>query len=221
MTTAILSSAQATKIDWSEFDNTVGIFLEKNSGRKTVCTGILLNPRVVLTAAHCAVDLAKAYVTNDSSMHELSQKTEVKNWVINPNYSGNDVNRSIDLSLMFLTQAIHNVSTYSNFADFNWTLSFERIGFGLRNGKNKRTFVTSFFKSQLARSISVTDVYGYPGDSGGPVYQRMHDGLKLIGVHTGRGIFNSSVLNNSYVQLIGREEIIWINETTNKETLTF
>jgi V8-like Glu-specific endopeptidase len=144
----------------------------------------------------------------------------VVHWIIHPGYQGNVLNKTIDISLMFLAKPLVARPAELLIANYDRNLTFQRIGYGLRSGRNVRTFITSELFREFEEYISVRDVYGFPGDSGGPVYQRMNGVLRLIGIHTGRAINPSGTYRDlSYVQRVGNRELAWILKEFKKRRL--
>jgi V8-like Glu-specific endopeptidase len=196
-------------MDWDDFSATAGIELEKNTGR-SVCTGVLLAPKVVLTAAHCLVDLVAARVSNEEAMNQAQTWHVAREWQMHPNYRGNLPGQSVDVGLIFLATPLLDVA-YATYAPYRMGEICERVGFGERSGRNVRTWLTAFPQALQGTSLKVQDAYGRLGDSGGPVYQNHTDGLRLIGVHTGREYGQQGRLNDvSFVQLLTPEIWAWV-----------
>jgi len=196
-------------MDWDDFSATVGIELQKTTGR-SVCSGVLLRPHVVLTAAHCLVDLISARVTNDEAMSTAQSWHVARDWQTHPNYRGNLPGQSVDVGLIFLSSELNDVA-YAEHAPYQPGEMCERVGFGERSGRNVRTWLTAFPQALQGSSLKVQDAYGRLGDSGGPVYQNHANGLRLIGVHTGREYGQQGQLNDiSFVQLLTPEIWAWV-----------
>ncbi len=208
-----VSLAYTKTMDWREFDASVGIHLGK-TGFETVCSGVLLTPQVVLTAGHCLIDLRRADVVVGEKMGPGSPRYPVERWMLHPGYKGNVPGASTDLGLMFLREPLTGTFPFSPFGTFKPGLPFERIGYGLRDGRNRRTHVNSSLNMPLAKHyVLLDDAFGFPGDSGGPVYQRDEGNkLCLVGVHTGRKMDKGEVLDHSFVQLLYAAEIAWIKK---------
>ena len=218
LTTLMTYTADVKAVDhvkWDDYQTSAAIVLNKKN-LSTVCSGVFLSPTVVLTTAHCLVDLVSASVTNDKLLNGESEKIEVLKWVIHPSYDGNKVGESLDVGLLFLKKPISNQMIFPKVASYDPTAPFKRIGFGLRYGSNRRTLVTSNFDNMAGMYVRVQDQYGYPGDSGGPVYQEIDQELKLVGLHTGREVSpNGYFFNISYIQPIHLNHVeSWISEQT-------
>mgnify|MGYP003392989908 CR=1 FL=1 len=203
---------------WKDYAASVGISVKKPMFT-TTCTGILLTPNVVLTAAHCVDDFISAQVTTAPRLADGVLAHEVVRGVMHPGYKGNVVGKSVDLGLFFLATPIKTDFEAPILAAVNPKLRFERIGYGIRNGRNVRTWVTSFFQKWFGGHVKTTDEHGMGGDSGGPVFQRQPSGLRLVGVHTGREVRGGKLAQSSYIQTLGESEITWIREQMAKSIL--
>lgn len=203
---------------WKDYAASVGISVKKPMFT-TTCSGVLLTPYVVLTAAHCVDDFVSAQVTTAPRLQDGVMAHEVVRGLIHPGYKGNVVGKSVDIGLFFLATPVKTPFDPPILAAVNPKLRFERIGYGIRNGRNVRTWVTSFFQKWFGGYVKATDVYGMGGDSGGPVFQRQQAGLRLVGVHTGREVKDGELARASYIQTLGESEITWIREQMTKSIL--
>lgn len=203
-------AAGAQQVNWSEFSQTVGISVEKSGGR-TMCSGILLTSRVVLTAAHCVDGYLSARVTTERRIDVPADAfVDVERAQMHPGYRGNLPGGSVDVGLFFLATPI--LGPEPLIGELDPRLPFERIGFGGRNGSNVRTWILSFYEGTFGAYLRARDELGVLGDSGGPVFQRHPtEGLRLIGIHTGREIDATGALTAiSYVQPLDAEVRAWL-----------
>lgn len=207
-----------TTMKWKDYAGSVGISVKKPLFT-TTCSGVLLTPNVVLTAAHCVDEFVSAQVTTAARLQDGVLAHEVIRGLIHPGYKGNVVGKSVDIGLFILATPVKTGFEPPILAAVNPKLRFERIGYGIRNGRNVRTWVTSFFQKWFGGHVKTTDVYGMGGDSGGPVFQRHEGGLRLVGVHTGREIRDGKLAKASYIQTLGEAEISWIREQMVKSVL--
>ena len=200
---------------WKDYAASVGISVKKPLFT-TTCSGVLLTPTVVLTAAHCVEDFVSAQVTTAPRLQDGVMAHDVVRGIIHPGYKGNIVGKSVDIGLFFLSTPIKTPFEAPILAAVNPQLRFERIGYGVRNGRNVRTWVTSFFHKWFGGYVKTRDDFGMGGDSGGPVFQRQQGGLRLVGVHTGREMKDGKLGKASYIQTLGEGEITWIREQMAK-----
>jgi V8-like Glu-specific endopeptidase len=208
-------------LDPKAFQTTVGLILEK-SDFKTICSGELLAPKVVLTSAHCLTDLKSVRVINDEKISSLQYRGFTGNkyfgtqWYQHPAYDGTNPG-SIDIGIIILNRPIKVETTYHNLAmnplEFlNTDDSLIRVGYGLRDGNNRRNIFNMTFAYNTHSYAAANDLNGMGGDSGGPVFTITHDGLALIGVHCGRLLdMEGNPLPLSYMQVLDRSTWQWVD----------
>jgi V8-like Glu-specific endopeptidase len=194
-------------LDWEKYSSAVGIILEKTSFR-TVCSGVLIAEDVVLTAGHCLVDLKSATVITRSKITRTDfagfthRRYKTKSWAIHP-LQGAQYYSDVDLGLLFLDEAVSKDVLYplvSTGKVFTLNEELIRVGFGLRDKKNKRIDAKEKVLEIFPLKIISEDALGVGGDSGGPVYMD-GDTPRLVAIHTGRGIDqNGRMLNTSHSQ---------------------
>ena len=180
--------------------STVGILLEKNDKTKTVCTGVIIAPRIILSAAHCTTETKNAQIyfdqikKSDYFFNSLKIKSSnVLRWIPHPDYKGNQED-SIDLGIFILKKNIEENKNikfarfYPEHYQFNFYDQLHRIGMGRRNDKNIKNYFLEFFYEQKGEYILAKDTEGQGGDSGGPIFILQNEQALLIGIHTGRAI---------------------------------
>lgn len=218
----LVSVGFGQSIDWSEFDATVALKIELSTGYKTICSGTFLDQKNILTAAHCLQDAVFVDVVLDKEVGVLSSSFSAKTWEIIPSYSGNQLGKSVDLGIVQIRKKSSKSLHFPVLSDSFSGTKFERIGYGTRSEVNRRTHITSFLRENFRTYISLEDLYGYPGDSGGPIYQRRNGKLFLVGVHTGRAIApDGSMLQTSYAQLITPDLLIWVQSHLSRPKTQF
>lgn len=168
-----------------EYKNDRGIY----QTAQFFASGTLIDPQVVLTAAHCLKDTLSVSVVLDELIPQDVNSIPIRSrkFFSHPNYENTDTR--LDFGLIFLSEPVESPLQCPVIESFSTRLpeTYIRYGYGGRNGENRRFRAEMRFsmetKSGFVLSEDTTGVYG---DSGGPVLIIHEDQLKLIGIHTGR-----------------------------------
>jgi len=185
-------SALSTPIDWSQFNDSVLIQVTRPAGHKignTICTGVIIHPRVVITTAHCADEATSMTIVYDveNGASALKKETvQAAQIIIHPDYQPKESLYKADLAILLLKNPaplpekfIRKIPAKNAVHDGD---RLQRIGVGMRNGKNLRNVTDPIFFAHPGKGIMETaDIYSYVGDSGGPLYTKDH---QLLAVHS-------------------------------------
>ena len=189
-TLAPIASSTPMPVDWTQYNDSVMLLIERPKGHKignTICTAVLIHPRVVLTTAHCVDDAISITVVFDVENGTMASKkvTVLSNNIVkHADYHPKKSLYKNDLAALLLEVAAPLEQKWIRLIPAKTHLKvgdrLNRVGVGLRNGKNSRNVTDPLFaKIPSAGVLETTDVFSYFGDSGGPLYTPAHDLLAL------------------------------------------
>ena len=181
-----------TPVDWSQFNDSVLILVQRPKGNlmgNTVCTGVIIHPRVVITTAHCADEATSMTVVFDVENGTSAIKKETvagAQIIIHPDYHPKESLYKADLAVLLLKNPAPLAEKFIRKIPTKDAVHagdrLQRLGVGARNGKNLRNVTDPIYFAHPGKGIMETsDFYSSFGDSGGPVYTRDH---QLLGVHS-------------------------------------
>lgn len=190
--------------DWSKLRSVFALEVTRQTpdGPKTyMSTAILLTPTLGIAAAHSLESLSGAPVTQVTVVDDYVVRKSSRRIVVplhkiqtHPDYRGNRF-EGIDLARFELAAPLDARSPFVLKAldESEWSQAIlQRVGFGGRGDgilENRRTWVLENFRREWVgqRYVSSDDQFGFPGDSGGPVFMTRTPGTyELVGIHVGR-----------------------------------
>jgi secreted trypsin-like serine protease len=186
----LLLGPSAHAIDWNDFS--ASVVLETTRGSEIfTCTGVALNPKIALTAAHCAAGATSIRVSSDFLYNPNSNSfvpVQLNRVRIHPKYSPSASFYANDIAILPLSNPLPANLNYIPLlqdirhpAQGEW---LERIGYGGRNGANRKTWTTESFLGTEPGTLLTRDALSVEGDSGGPLYYRNGASLYLLGIHS-------------------------------------
>lgn len=173
------------------------------------CSGVLVHPRIVLTAGHCFVQSNRANVvalaTSDQNQMAKAEVIGIKRLVVNPHYQPGG---PFDMTVLILRSAATTAPVAPAApAEFAAASRVTLVGFGNDDANSTRGFGTKreVDVDVISRRITAQDKldadeqhFGYEsdlefvaggggfdtcnGDSGGPVYIHTDAGNRLVGL---------------------------------------
>lgn len=186
-----------TATNWEIWKGVVAVYTTQGY-YGSLCTGTLIDPRVVLTAGHCVYNPSEGLnsINNpdnvqilgganlDSGAYLLSNVTEV---VKHPEWTGS-LDGGVDLALIYLTTAVNYVDCYGVRQGAYPTVGTEGVIVGYGNSTSSGgSGIHRWGETHLLQVYSNLIELGNPagtcqGDSGGPLFTEQSDEWVVTGV---------------------------------------
>jgi hypothetical protein len=182
------------------------------AGSKTFCSGVAVSPRLVLTAAHCALGQPSAVRFSADGGEDI--EIAVADAVAHPEYARGTL--ANDLAVLILEGAAPDLEPLPVFTfDPTWVGARVRLaGFGVTSpgagdGGEKRegmSSITSYDTTTFHVAASPAATCG--GDSGGPVFLSAEAGERWIGITSSGDVdcaqFSRVMRLDAYAEFLGR-----------------
>lgn len=182
------SQSKIQIIDWDRFSSALIIEIERG-GKNYTSTAVAIGRNMLLTAAHSVDQYTNGKVILGDNYHTSEDHIGIKRCIIHPEYNPGKSFFENDLAIIILE---HNLPDKVNIERLSESVFIsngdvlDRVGFGMRNKKNIRTWSNPVFISETfnKKNLVLEDSMSVIGDSGGPIFKNDNGVMKLIGIHS-------------------------------------
>ncbi len=203
-------------IDWASFESTA--IVRTTRGKKIfICSAVLVSAKLAITTAHCVDKSDKNEILLGVSLTDPNLRTylvDTKKMRIHPDYRLKKSFFGADLAVLPLVESasVNRIATIPEPKAFQLSAkqALERVGFGLRNSQNLRTWTEVFVEKVEKHNLYLQDALSVIGDSGSAIFSRQGNELQLVGLH-------STLLDPGKVAAVYLPDFkAWIFEGANK-----
>jgi V8-like Glu-specific endopeptidase len=181
------------------------LIMENQAGQGAFCTGEVVSPHVVLTAAHCldprvtggsnfSYYVFLGYDYNDNSQQTYANYVDVREVHYHPNFDYNDIGAGYDVGVVITQSPIPVNPLKMNHASMGSSSNGKGVrfvGYGVTSGSDTsgasagvKRQVSSTLTQVQSNLLYFSDAYHgtCQGDSGGPAFMNLGQGDVIVGL---------------------------------------